>query len=174
MSSKQQRSKPAGECGARQPVVLVDMDGTIADFDARAYALVRPARAERARALSLTRVLTGTLALTSPLTTHHSPLTTHHSPLTTHHSPSLSSDGRTPPGRDAAAVRAASLPPVPRRAAKLTRTSRGLRTVRTDYAYQPPACYAYYCTYACQPRACRTYRVPCGAPQACQLRSGRS
>ena len=48
MSSKQQRSKTAGERGARQPVVLVDMDGTIADFDARAYALVRPARAERA------------------------------------------------------------------------------------------------------------------------------
>ena len=40
MSSKQQRSKTAGERGARQPVVLVDMDGTIADFDARAYALM--------------------------------------------------------------------------------------------------------------------------------------
>ena len=48
MSSKRQRSKTAGERGERQPVVLVDMDGTIADFDARAYALVRPARAERA------------------------------------------------------------------------------------------------------------------------------
>ena len=29
-----------GEPGERQPVVLVDMDGTIADFDGRVYALM--------------------------------------------------------------------------------------------------------------------------------------
>ena len=50
----------------------------------------------------------------------------------------------------------------------LTSTSRGLRTVRTGYACQPPA----YCTYqrrkalyAYQPRACVPY-VPTLAPQA--------
>ena len=71
--------------------------------------------------------------------------------------------------------------PVARQPAKLTRTSRGLRTVRTSYAYQPPACCTYQrrraaCPeasrtvrtgYAYQPRACRTYHVPCTvAPQA--------
>ena len=40
MSSKRQQTKTPGEPGERQPVVLVDMDGTIADFDARAYALL--------------------------------------------------------------------------------------------------------------------------------------
>ena len=40
MSSKRQQTKTLGEPGERQPVVLVDMDGTIADFDARAYALL--------------------------------------------------------------------------------------------------------------------------------------
>ena len=40
MSSKRQHTKTPGEPGERQPVVLVDMDGTIADFDARVYALV--------------------------------------------------------------------------------------------------------------------------------------
>ena len=38
MPSKRQHTP--GEPGERQPVVLVDMDGTIADFDARVYALV--------------------------------------------------------------------------------------------------------------------------------------
>ena len=56
---------------------------------------------------------------------------------------------------------------------KLTRTPRGLRTVRTGYAYQPPACCTYQrrraacpeaprtvrTPYAYQPRAYRTYRV---------------
>ena len=40
MSSKRQCPKSPGEPSERQPVVLVDMDGTIADFDARVYALV--------------------------------------------------------------------------------------------------------------------------------------
>ena len=57
--------------------------------------------------------------------------------------------------------------------AKLTRTSRGLRTVRTGHVHQPPACctcqrrraapVGHCCTHAVhayQPRACRTYRVP--------------
>ena len=57
---------------------------------------------------------------------------------------------------------------------KLTCTPRGLRTVRTGYTYQPPACCTYPrhraacpeapCTvrtpYAYQPRPCRTYHVP--------------
>eukprot|EP00964_Phaeocystis_antarctica_P154897 scaffold123810_cov51-Phaeocystis_antarctica.AAC.1 len=57
------------------------------------------------------------------------------------------------------------------RALSLTSTSRGLRTVRTGYACQPPA----YCThqrrkarYAYQPRACVPY-VPTLAPQALTL-----
>ena len=37
----------------------------------------------------------------------------------------------------------AALPPSSSRCPKLTRTSRSLRTVRTGYAYQPPACYTY-------------------------------
>eukprot|EP00964_Phaeocystis_antarctica_P160631 scaffold132402_cov57-Phaeocystis_antarctica.AAC.2 len=51
----------------------------------------------------------------------------------------------------------------------LTRTSRSLRTVRTGYAYQPPAyvpeaqgscCAMVRTSCAYQPRVCRTYRVP--------------
>ena len=39
-SAKRQCPTAAGEPGERQPVVLVDMDGTIADFDGRVYALM--------------------------------------------------------------------------------------------------------------------------------------
>ena len=39
-SAKRQCPTAAGEPGERQPVVLVDMDGTIADFDGRIYALM--------------------------------------------------------------------------------------------------------------------------------------
>ena len=39
-SAKRQCPKAVGEHGERQPVVLVDMDGTIADFDGRVYALM--------------------------------------------------------------------------------------------------------------------------------------
>ena len=40
MSSAKRQCTAAGEPGERQPVVLVDMDGTIADFDGRVYALM--------------------------------------------------------------------------------------------------------------------------------------
>ena len=39
-SAKRRCPTAAGEPGERQPVVLVDMDGTIADFDGRVYALM--------------------------------------------------------------------------------------------------------------------------------------
>ena len=39
-SAKRQCPTEGGEPGERQPVVLVDMDGTIADFDGRVYALM--------------------------------------------------------------------------------------------------------------------------------------
>ena len=44
-----------------------------------------------------------------------------------------------------------------RSAAKLTRTPRGLRTVRTGYAYQPPAC----CTYLRRRAVCPGGRHYC-------------
>ena len=56
--------------------------------------------------------------------------------------------------------------------AKLTRTSRGLRTVRTGYTYQPPACCTYRrhraaFTYAVHVPASGVPCVPCTvAPQA--------
>ena len=40
MSAAKRQCTAAGEPGERQPVVLVDMDGTIADFDGRVYALI--------------------------------------------------------------------------------------------------------------------------------------
>ena len=40
LSAKRQCPTASGEPGERQPVVLVDMDGTIADFDGRVYALM--------------------------------------------------------------------------------------------------------------------------------------
>ena len=40
MSAAKRQCTAAGEPGERQPVVLVDMDGTIADFDGRVYALM--------------------------------------------------------------------------------------------------------------------------------------
>ena len=59
-----------------------------------------------------------------------------------------------------------------KRWAMLTRTSRGLRTVRTGYAYQPPACCTYRrhraaFTYAVHVPASGVPCVPCTvAPQA--------
>ena len=51
---------------------------------------------------------------------------------------------------------------------KLTRTSRGLRTVRTGYAYQPPAC----CTYQRRRAACPGGRHDC--TYAVHVRPGAS
>ena len=70
--------------------------------------------------------------------------------------------------------------------AKLTRASRGLRTVRTGYAHQPPACCTYrrlraacpggghHCTYAVHVPASAVPHVPCPCgttgPGSCPLR----
>ena len=48
--------------------------------------------------------------------------------------------------------------------ARFTRTSRGLRTVRTGYAYQPPACCTYRRLRAACPSAPRTVRTAVRVP----------
>ena len=73
----------------------------------------------------------------APYIMHHAPYIMHHAPCTVHRAPCTVHPGarrvpvRRPPLR---VVRRGWPGPV------LTRTSRGLRTVRTGYVYQPPAC----------------------------------